>query len=105
MTQQTKKLLSNYEKACIELADEFLAKYFGCVTEYTDPSSYACFIGRIGGTLDCGSDIAFFGMDDIAEILEINPPKDVPYSYICDMVDNQDKKWQRFTYWYSQQKK
>ena len=104
MTQKTKKLLSNYEKACIELADKFLSKYFDCVTEYTDPSSYAYFVGRIGSILDCGSDIAFFNMDDIAEILEINPPKDMPYSYVCDMVDK-EQKWVRFSYWYSQQKK
>jgi len=99
------KLITNYEKACIELADVFLTKYFDCVTEYTDPSSYAYFVGRIGGTLDCGSDIAFFSMDDIVEILEINPPKDMPYSYVCDMVDNHEKKWVRFAYWYSQQNK
>jgi hypothetical protein len=105
MTKKTKKLLSNYEKACIELADEFLTKYFDCVTEYTDPTSWARFVADdIGGILDAGSDVAFFNMGDIIQVLKINPTREFPYKYCCDMLEKGEGKWENFKYWYSQQK-
>jgi hypothetical protein len=95
------KLKTVYEQAVIELADFFLENYFDCQTCYTDPSSTARFVADdIGGVLDCGSDIAFFNMQDILEILEIRPEKDVPYTYMCKMLDRGEGKWERFQFWY-----
>jgi hypothetical protein len=93
------KELNNYYKSCIELADTFLEKYFDCKTEYTDPNSYAYFIGNIGNILDAGSDIAFFNMNDIVQILTINPEeKESPYLFCLHNLDN--KKPVHFKYWY-----
>jgi hypothetical protein len=86
------KLINNYQKSIIELADYFLEEYFGSKTCYTDPNSYARFVGdEIGGILDCGSDIAFLTMEDVLSILELEPEKDAPYTYCLELLGRDGK--------------